>query len=65
MVSVSDIKTELNRIDYKLKPLDIVLINTKAGERFGHDDYVSSGCGMGYDATIFLIKNGVKQEFRR
>ncbi len=25
-----------------------MVVNTRAGSRYGHDDYVSAGCGMGY-----------------
>lgn len=51
---------ELQRINYQLSPLDIVLINTRAGSRYGFEDYVSAGCGMGYEATMHLLENGVR-----
>jgi kynurenine formamidase len=51
---------ELVRIDHDLQPLEIVLINTRAGKRYAQDDYVSSGCGMGYDATMYLLERGVR-----
>ncbi len=60
VVTADDIKRELERINYQLKPLDIVVVNTSAGKKYGHDDYVSSGCGVGYDATIYLLEQGVK-----
>lgn len=60
VVTAEDIKKELRRIKYKLHPLDIVIINTSAGSRYGEDDYVSSGCGMGYDATMYLLEQGIK-----
>ena len=60
VVTADDIRQELDRIHYQLKPLDIVIVNTSAGKRYGHDDYVSSGCGVGYDATIYLLEQGVK-----
>jgi kynurenine formamidase len=28
--------------------------------RFGQRDYVASGCGMGRDATLFLLEHGVR-----
>ncbi len=55
-----EIDAELERIGYELQPLDIVLCNTRAGERFGSADYVHSGCGFGRDATIHLASKGVK-----
>jgi kynurenine formamidase len=41
-----DIETELARIGHTLKPLEIVLVNTRAGERYGEDDYLLAGCGL-------------------
>jgi len=33
-------------------PLDIVLCATRAGSRYGADDYIHAGCGFGRDATL-------------
>jgi kynurenine formamidase len=60
VATVNDVAAELKRIDHTLSPLEIVVVNTAAGERYGHDDYVSSGCGMGGDATPFLLEHGVR-----
>jgi kynurenine formamidase len=60
VVTSDQVEAELKRIDHQIKPLEIVLVNTRAGERYGHDDYVSSGCGMGYEATMYLLERGVK-----
>jgi hypothetical protein len=43
-----------------LKPLDIVLVNTAAGARYGQPDYVNRGCGMGREATLYLTSRGVR-----
>ena len=51
--TADDVERELGRIGYQLRPLDIVLVNTRAEERYGHPDYVESGCGMGREATLF------------
>ena len=40
VVTADDIDTELDRIGHTLAPFDIVLVNTSAGARYGHDDYV-------------------------
>jgi len=45
---------------YSIKPFDIVLVNTRAGKRYGYDDYIHAGCGMGRDATLRLAEQGVK-----
>jgi kynurenine formamidase len=60
VATVSDVKAELERIGYQLKPMDIVLVNTRAGERYGHDDYIHSGCGVGREATLYLTSRGVR-----
>lgn len=60
VATAKDIEDELNRIEYHLKPYDIVLINTRAGKRYGEEDYLLSGCGMGREATLFLLEKGVK-----
>ena len=53
-------EAELARIGHALQPLDIVVINTRAGSRYGHDDYVDAGCGMGREATMYLLERGVR-----
>lgn len=60
VVKAEDIEAELKRIAYALKPLDIVMVNTRAGSRYGNDDYVNAGCGMGYEATMYLLERGVR-----
>ena len=60
VVTADDVEAELARIEYTLKPLDIVVVNTAAGKRYGQDDYVSYGCGMGHDATMYLLERGVR-----
>ena len=52
LVSAQDVEEELSRIDHQLQPLDIVLVNTRAGEVFGPPGYVDAGCGMGREATM-------------
>ena len=60
VVTPDDVEAELARIGHSLSPLEIVLVNTAAGKRYGADDYVSAGCGMGHDATLFLLERGVR-----
>jgi kynurenine formamidase len=60
VATAKDVERELERIGHEIKPLDIVVVNTAAGSRYGHDDYVSSGCGMGYEATMYLLERGVR-----
>lgn len=60
VVTPVDVQAELKRINYEIAPLDIVLVNTRAGKLYGKPEYLSSGCGMGRDATVFLLEKGVK-----
>jgi len=60
VVSAADVEAELKRIGHQLQPLDIVLVNTAAGVRYGEDDYVPTGCGMGREATLYLTSRGVR-----
>ena len=53
-------EAELDRIGHALQPLDIVLVNTARRRRYGHDDYVAAGCGMGREATLYLLERGVR-----
>jgi kynurenine formamidase len=60
VATAADIEAELTRIGHELAPLDIVVVNTAAGTRFGQDDYLDSGCGMGREATLYLTSRGVR-----
>ncbi|GHE89620.1 hypothetical protein GCM10017786_22260 [Amycolatopsis deserti] len=60
VATAADVETELTRIGHELSPLEIVVVNTAAGARYGRDDYVSSGCGMGREATRYLLDRGVR-----
>lgn len=60
VVMPTDVEAELQRIGHRLQPLEIVVINTAAGNAYGNPDYVSRGCGMGYDATMYLLERGIR-----
>ncbi len=60
VVQPADIEEELLRIGHELRPLDIVLANTAAGARYGHEDYLQKGCGFGRDSTLWLTERGVR-----
>ncbi len=59
-ISADDVKNELVRINYKIKPLDIVLIWTGADSAWGTPGYPGKGSGMTREATLFLLGEGVK-----
>lgn len=60
VLTASDVEAELAKIGYGLKPYDIVLFNTSAGGHHEAPDYLSKGCGIGREATLFLTERGVR-----
>ena len=60
VATARDVENELERIGHTLSPLEIVVVNTSAGAKYGRQDYVTSGCGMGYEATMYLLERGVR-----
>jgi len=55
-----DVEAELKRIGHALRPLEIVVVNTAAGARYGQEDYIDRGCGMGRAATLWLLEQGIR-----
>lgn len=60
VVCAAEVSAELARAGVTLQSFDIVLVNTAAGARYGQPDYVSRGCGMGREATLYLTRRGVR-----
>lgn len=60
VATAADVADELKRIGHVLAPLEIVLVNTGAGTHYGKPDYVSKGCGMGREATLYLLDRGIR-----
>src|SRR6266403_1649749 len=58
--TAQDVEAELKRIGHTLRPLEIVVVNTRAGSAYGQADYVSAGAGMGREATLYLLERGVR-----
>ena len=59
-VNPEDVQQELKRIEYQLKPLDIVLIRTGRDVFYGQTDYMFRGCGVTAEATRWLYEQGVR-----
>lgn len=59
-VTTEDIEEYLGKIDYKIKPLDIVLIQTGADKLWGKVEYFDAGCGLVAESTLWLLERGVK-----
>jgi kynurenine formamidase len=60
VVTAAEVEAELARIGHTLHPLEIVLVNTAAGAALGGPDFLGKGCGMGYEATMYLTSRGVR-----
>jgi kynurenine formamidase len=60
LITVADIQQALKKIGYQLKPLDIVLIRTDTDKLWDTMQYWIDYAGMGREATIWLIDQGVK-----
>ena len=59
-ITVGDIEKELERINYEIHPLDIVLIQTGADVAWGTPEYLRRGAGMDRESTFFLTGKGVR-----
>ena len=60
LIQPADIEAELTRIGHTLRPMEIVVANTRAGQRYGEADYIDSGCGFGRAATLWLVQQGIR-----
>jgi kynurenine formamidase len=56
----ADVRAELDRIDYELKPYDIVLLRTDVSKHFGEPGYEQRHPGLRRDACAWLVEHGVK-----
>jgi kynurenine formamidase len=59
VATVDDVSAAVEKTGHELRPFDIVLVNTSAGAAYGQPDYVGRGCGIGRDATHWLLSQGV------
>jgi kynurenine formamidase len=58
-IEVVDLEAALSRINYKLRPLDIVLVQTGADKRLGSPDYFAQP-GLGREGVLWLVEQGVR-----
>ncbi len=59
-ITAAEVQAELERIEYTLKPNDIVLIHTGAGASNTEERYRTDHPGMTAEATRWLIAQGVR-----
>ena len=60
LITVEDVQQALAKIDYTLKPGDIVMIQTDADKLWGQAEYFNAGSGMSAAATRWLIEQGIR-----
>jgi kynurenine formamidase len=58
-IEVADLQAALDKIEYQLKPLDIVLLQTGADKRIDSTAYFAQP-GLGREGTLWLVEQGVK-----
>ncbi|MCU0286437.1 MAG: cyclase family protein [Acidobacteria bacterium] len=59
-ISREDIRQALQKINYTPRELDIVLIRTDSDKKWGTPAYFTDYPGMGRDAVLFLLEQGIK-----
>ena len=60
VVTAGELAERLTATGHELRPFDIVLMNTRAGDAYGTPQFVDSGCGFGREATMWLLERGVR-----
>ena len=58
-ITVADLRQALEKIDYQLRPRDIVLLQTDADKRIDTPAYFGQP-GLGRDGTLWLVEQGVR-----
>jgi kynurenine formamidase len=59
-IGLADVKAELERIGYELKPYDIVLVRTDVSPHFKEPGYELRHLGLRLDATRWMVEQGVR-----
>lgn len=58
-ITVADLQAALDRIEYQLRPRDIVLLHTGADQRLGSPNYFAQP-GLGREGVLWLVEQGVR-----
>lgn len=59
-VTPADLAARLQKLNHTLQPGEIVLVMTGADKFWGRPEYLLKGCGMGREATLWLVEQGIK-----
>ena len=60
VITALEVEKALEKINYQLKPLDIVLFHTGASKYFGQPEYFSHYPGIDVSTIDYLLERGVK-----
>jgi kynurenine formamidase len=60
VVVPADIDKKLAEMNYRFQPGDIVCVHTSAPAYWGSPEYLLKGCGIGKEATLHILKQGIK-----
>jgi kynurenine formamidase len=60
LISVDDVRGALAKIGHELRPGEIVLLRTDMYKQYGRPEYVTTGPGMSWDATWWLVEQGIR-----
>ncbi|MDF1861191.1 MAG: cyclase family protein [Verrucomicrobiales bacterium] len=58
-ITIEELQAALEKIDYRIQPGDIVLLQTGADARLASKDYFQQP-GLGRDGTLWLVEQGVR-----
>jgi kynurenine formamidase len=58
-IEIADLQAALAKIDYQLRPLDIVLLQTGSDKRLGSPAYFAQP-GLGREGVLWLVEQGVR-----
>jgi kynurenine formamidase len=59
-ITEADVRAELERIGYELKPFDIVLVRTDTSLRYNEPGYELVHAGLRREATKYMVEQGVR-----
>lgn len=59
-VSAKDMEDGIKKAGHQLNAGDIVLVMTGADKFWGKPEYLVKGCGMGREATLWLVEKGIR-----
>jgi len=59
VLTVKDVDEKLEKIGHKLKEGDILCVHTNASKYFGTKEYINHGVGVGKEATLHILRQGV------